>query len=95
MLELKGADNKDWKKLEKKPVHRKTISTSIEKNTNKRINKNLLKDARRLQRQARGETGQPQRGESDGDSVVFGDSEDEGAVPIEEFLAPQKRARKQ
>ena len=88
MLDLKGADNKDWKKLEKKPVYRKTISTSIEANTNKRFNKNLHKDARRLQRRARGETA-PQTGDSDGaDSVVFGDSEDEGAVPIEDFLAP-------
>ena len=36
MLNLKGADNKEWKKLEKKPIKRKTISTDIERNTNKR-----------------------------------------------------------
>ena len=49
MLNLKGADNKEWKKIEKKPVKRKTISTSIEKNTNKRHMKAIKKDARQIQ----------------------------------------------
>ena len=52
MLNLKGAANKEWKQIEKKPVKRKTISTSIEKNTNKRYLKLIKKDARRIQNQA-------------------------------------------
>ena len=50
MLELKGANNKDWKKLEKKPNKRKTISTDIAKNTNKRFNKLLMKKAKKLKK---------------------------------------------
>ena len=49
MHNLKGAANKEWKQIEKKPVKRKTISTSIEKNTNKRYLKLIKKDARRIQ----------------------------------------------
>ena len=49
MLNLKGAANKEWKQIEKKPVKRKTISTSIEKNTNKRYLKLIKKDTRRIQ----------------------------------------------
>ena len=52
MLNLKGAANKEWKQIEKKPVKRKTISTSIEKNANKRYIKLIKKDARRIQNQA-------------------------------------------
>ena len=51
MHNLKGAANKEWKQIEKKPVKRKTISTSIEKNTNKRYLKLIKKDARRIQNQ--------------------------------------------
>ena len=50
MLKLKGADNKEWKKIATKPVRRKSISTSIERNTNKRFLKLIKKDARRIQR---------------------------------------------
>lgn len=50
MLNLKGADNKEWKKIATKPVRRKSISTSIDKNTNKRFLKLFKKDARRIQR---------------------------------------------
>ena len=48
MLNLKGADNKEWKKIATKPVRRKSISTSIERNTNKRFLKLIKKDARRI-----------------------------------------------
>ena len=37
MVNMKGADNKGWKQLEKKPLKRKTISTDIDKNSNKRV----------------------------------------------------------
>lgn len=50
MLNLKGAANKEWKAIATKPVRRKTISTSVEKNTNKRFLKLVKKDARRIQR---------------------------------------------
>ena len=50
MLKLKAAPSKRWKEIEKKPVHRKTISTDIKKNTNKRFNKLLLKDAKKLKK---------------------------------------------
>ena len=52
MLDLKSADNKEWKQLEKKPVKRKTISTDIEKNTNKRTLKLIKKDTKQRQRNA-------------------------------------------
>ena len=51
MLKMKGSvggSNKEWKKLEKKPLRRKTISTSVEKNMNKRQAKQIKKDARRI-----------------------------------------------
>ena len=48
MLNLKGAANKEWKAIATKPVRRKTISTSVEKNTNKRFLKLVKKDARRI-----------------------------------------------
>ena len=50
MLKLKAAPSKRWKEVEKRPVHRKTISTEIGKNTNKRFMKQLLKDAKRLKK---------------------------------------------
>jgi hypothetical protein len=34
---MKGATNKRWKEIEKKPIRRKTISTDIKRNTNKRF----------------------------------------------------------
>lgn len=37
MLNLKGASSKKWKEMEKKPIKRRTISTDVEKNTNKRF----------------------------------------------------------
>ena len=51
MLNMKGSvngNNKEWKKLEKKPIYRKTISTSVSKNINKRGAKIIRKDARRI-----------------------------------------------
>lgn len=37
MLNLKAATSKQWKQLEKKPIKRKTISTDMARNTNKRF----------------------------------------------------------
>jgi len=42
------ANNKAWKQLGEKPIRRKTISTSIERNMNKRHLKLIKKDARRI-----------------------------------------------
>ena len=50
MLKLKPATSKRWKEIEKKPIHRKTISTDIKRNTNKRFNKLLIKDAKKLKK---------------------------------------------
>ena len=44
-----GANNKAWKQLAEKPIRRKHISTSIERNTNRRSIKLIKKDARRIQ----------------------------------------------
>jgi ATP-dependent RNA helicase DDX52/ROK1 len=41
MLSLEGASSKRWKALERKPLKRKTISTDMSRNTNKRFNKTL------------------------------------------------------
>lgn len=43
-----GHNNKAWKQLSEKPIRRKTISTSIERNTNRRHLKAIKKDARRI-----------------------------------------------
>ena len=43
------ANNKQWKQLSEKPIRRKTISTSVERNTNRRHIKLIKKDARRIQ----------------------------------------------
>jgi hypothetical protein len=48
MMKLKAAPSKRWKEIEKKPISRRTISTDIKKNTNKRFKKLILKDAKRL-----------------------------------------------
>ncbi len=50
MLNLKAATSKRWKEVEKRPIKRKTISTEMGKNTNKRFAKLLEKDAKRLQK---------------------------------------------
>jgi ATP-dependent RNA helicase DDX52/ROK1 len=50
MLNLKGHDNKGWKELEKKPLKRKTISTEIDKNCNKRVLKLIQKDTKQIQK---------------------------------------------
>ena len=52
MLTMKGANNKRWKELEKKPIKRRTISTDIKRNTNKRFKKIIIKDAKRLSKMA-------------------------------------------
>jgi len=51
MLQLKAATSKRWKELEKRPLKRKTISTERAKNTNKRFQKILEKDAKRIRKQ--------------------------------------------
>ena len=43
-----GANNKAWKQLSEKPIRRKTISTSVERNTNRRHIKLIKKDVRRI-----------------------------------------------
>lgn len=43
MLNLKKADRKEWKKLETKPIKRKTISTDVYKNTDHKFIKKLKK----------------------------------------------------
>ena len=48
MLNLKAATSKRWKEIEKRPVKRKTISTDMGRNTNKRFQKLIEKDAKRL-----------------------------------------------
>lgn len=50
MLNLKGADNKEWKKIAIKPVRRKSISTTMEKKSHKKFLKAIKKDTRRIQR---------------------------------------------
>ncbi len=52
MLKLKPASSKRWKEIEKCPPKRRTISTDPEKNTNKRFQKQLLKEGKRLQKLA-------------------------------------------
>ena len=42
------ANNKAWKQLGERPIRRKTISTSVERNTNRRHIKLIKKDARRI-----------------------------------------------
>lgn len=54
MMNLKAASSKRWKELEKRPIKRKTISTDMSRNTNKRFNKILEKDAKKLKKQAIG-----------------------------------------
>ena len=41
-------NNKAWKQLSERPIRRKTISTSVERNTNRRHLKLIKKDARRI-----------------------------------------------
>lgn len=50
MLKLKAASSKRWKELEKRPLKRKTISTEVGRNTNKRFQKIIEKDAKRLRK---------------------------------------------
>jgi hypothetical protein len=47
---MKTATSKRWKEIEKRPIHRRTISTEIAKNTNKRFQKQVLKEGKRLQK---------------------------------------------
>lgn len=42
-------NNKAWKELGEKPIRRKTICTSVERNTNRKHIKLIKKDARRIQ----------------------------------------------
>lgn len=65
------ANNKAWKELGEKPIRRKTISTSVERNTNKRHLKMIKKDARRIQN--RSNTG----GENSGAAANENDNEED------------------
>jgi len=91
MLNLKGADNKEWRKLEKKPVRRKNISTDIDANTNKRMLKKIKKDTKQNLRKAekQREAGfdgfggvDPNMDEDEGldSDLTFGSGDDEGAL---------------
>ena len=42
------ANNKSWKQLGEKPIRRRTISTSVERNTNHKTIRMIKKDARRI-----------------------------------------------
>lgn len=55
---MKAATSKRWKEIEKKPLNRKTISTEIKRNTNKRFKKILLKDAKRMSKLAKRNPGE-------------------------------------
>jgi ATP-dependent RNA helicase DDX52/ROK1 len=44
MLKLKSAQNKEWKKVEKMPIKRQTISTDTYKNTDWKFLKRMKKD---------------------------------------------------
>lgn len=85
MLKLRGATNKDWKKIETKPVHRKTISTNIERNTNKRFLKLIKKDAKKLEKlrqnvqntKVEEESSDFEIGSEGGNSELFRESGDE------------------
>jgi len=69
MLNLKSAQNKEWKKVELRPIKRQTISTSIGRNTDKKFNKRLLKDASKQQ--------EKKTNSDDDESIEFGsDGED-------------------
>lgn len=55
-------NNKAWKELGEKPIRRKTICTSVERNTNRKHIKLIKKDARRIQnRSAAAEDGADSR----------------------------------
>ena len=80
LTKLKGsnvANNKAWKKLEEKPIRRKTISTSVERNTNRKHIKLIKKDARRIQNKAAAAKG-------DGDEAKLGKRTRPKAFPEED-----------
>jgi len=96
MVNLKGADNKEWRKLEKKPVKRKNISTDIDANTNKRMIKKIKKDTkqnlRKMEKQREGGFGgfgaqDPNMEVDEGldSDLTFGSEDDEGAVAGQRF----------
>lgn len=85
MLSLKPASSKRWREVEKRPIKRKTISTDIDKNENKRYVKMITKDTKRLQKLSRAQKvdeepeDQVENWKSDseklGSDVEFGDDE--------------------
>lgn len=92
---MKAASSKRWKEIEKKPLKRKTISTDMGRNTNKRFQKLLLKDAKRLSKlrdddNAPGEEGQDDGAEMDDDEgwqQTGNDDEDDGKLASDEEFA--------
>lgn len=90
MLNLKGADNKEWKKIASKPVRRKSISTSIERNTNKRFLKLIKKDARRIQRKMEQGT-KPQPAEEMEISEEFEIGSEQDVEEVQTMLGKRKR----
>ena len=77
MLNLKAATSKRWKELEKKPLKRKTISTDMSRNTNKRFQKLLLKDAKRLRKLA-GKDNKEEYNDDDAQGEAQGEDDNEG-----------------
>ena len=84
MLKLKSAANKEWKKVEKRPIKRQTISTEIKKNTDFKFIKRMIKSNSKA-----GTASQKHKNENDAeDSIEFGsDGED---VLAEEALKVKK-----
>lgn len=48
MLSLKSTSNKEWKKVENKPIKRRTISTDLKKNTDWKFIKKMHKESKRI-----------------------------------------------
>mmetsp|Transcript_31121 Transcript_31121/g.47566 ORF Transcript_31121/g.47566 Transcript_31121/m.47566 type:complete len:96 (+) Transcript_31121:1737-2024(+) len=71
MLKLKQCSNKEWKKIEKKPLRRKVITTRPKKEMPKKFMKNMEKNMRRAERQ--GKINKPATGEEaeEGDEGDF------------------------
>jgi hypothetical protein len=86
MLNLKAATSKRWKEIEKRPVKRKTISTDMGKNTNKRFQKIIEKDAKKLRKlRDDGEGGGDEVEEPEEGDWQPADDDDEALGSDEEF----------
>jgi ATP-dependent RNA helicase DDX52/ROK1 len=94
MLELKSANNKEWKKVETKPLKRQTISTDYKRNTDYKFVKKLKKETKQRMDEWAGKPFDHQKnaGGDNEDSIEFGsDGED---VLAEEVARVKKREKK-